>query len=82
MKRSVDIRERIAVRAYYAWLAGSIAGAAADWLAAEAIETALTERRVAAAAKAAATGRTKTKAPAEMLVATAKRRLPTRPSAH
>ena len=81
MKKTTDIRERIAVHAYYAWLAGSTAGADADWLAAEAIEIAYAERRVASAVKAAATRRAKTKAPAEMLVA-AKGRPTVRPTAH
>ena len=55
MKKTIDIREKIAVRAYFAWLAGSTAGAEADWLAAEAIERAYAERRAAAAKKAAET---------------------------
>ena len=88
MKKIADIRERIAIRAYFVWLAGSTAGAAADWLEAEAIETALAERRTASAVKAAATRRAKgfyekvvKLPPAEMLVAVASR--PTcRPTAH
>ena len=71
--KTTDIRERIAVRAYFAWLAGSTAGAGSDWLEAEAIEIAYAERRAAAAAKAAATRRARAKAPAEMLVAVKRR---------
>ena len=55
MKKTTDIRERIAVRAYFVWLAGSTASAKTHWLEAEAIETAYAERRAAAATKGAAT---------------------------
>ena len=81
MKKTITIRERIAVRAYYAWLNGSPASAETNWLDAEAIENALAERRAAAAQKAAVTRSAKTKLPAEMLVA-ATRRPAIRPSAH
>ena len=68
MKKTTDIRVRIAVRAYFAWQNGSTASAEADWLAAEAIERAYTERRAAAAKKAATTRKAMAIAPAEMLV--------------
>ena len=53
MRKTVDINEKIAVRAYFAWQNGSIASAEANWLEAEAIEIALAERRATAATKAA-----------------------------
>lgn len=68
-KTAVNILERTEIRAFYLWLAGAPGDAADHWLEAEAIETALAERRAVAASKAAATRRSKTKAPAEMLVA-------------
>ena len=84
MKTTITIRERIAVRAYFAWLDGSIAGHEADWIASEAIEIAYAERRAAAAKKAADTRRAKaaSKAPAEMLVATKRKTAGRRPTAH
>ena len=82
MKKTTTIREKIALRAYYAWLNGSPASAGANWLDAEAIETALAERRAAAATKAAATRRAKTKVPAEMFVAVKSHSLGRRMTAH
>ncbi len=55
MKTTTTIRERIAVRAYYAWQNGSTASADTNWLEAEAIELAYAERRAATARKAAET---------------------------
>ena len=84
MKKTIDIREKIAVRAYYAWINGSIDGHEADWLAAEAIELAYAERRAASAKKAADTRRANAaiKAPAEMLVATKRKLAGRSPTAH
>lgn len=82
MKKTTTMRERIAVRAYFAWLAGSMAGAETDWLEAEAVEIVLAERRRAAATKAAASRRAKAKAPAEMLVNLTRRPVICRPTAH
>ena len=84
MKKTTDIRERIAVRAYYAWLNGSTDTAETNWLAAEAIETAYAERRASSAKKAAETRKTKltAKAPAEMLVAVKGRSVSQRLTAH
>ena len=81
MRTTNDIRERIAVRAYFAWQSSSTGSAETNWLQAEAIETELAERRAAAATKAAATRRARTEAPAEMLVAV-KSRPTVRPTAH
>ena len=66
MKTTIIIRERIAVRAYFAWLKHYQAGVVnavlpgndlGYWLAAERIELGLAERRAAAASKAAAARR-------------------------
>ena len=84
MKTTTAIRERVAVRAYLAWLNGSTAGAEIDWHEAEQIEQAYAERRAAAARKAADTRRAKSaiKAPAEMLVAVKRLAGERRPIAH
>ena len=84
MKKNITIRERIAVRAYFAWQNGSTAGADTDWIAAEQIEQAYAERRATAAQKAAATRRAKaaTNVPAEMLVAAKRPAAGRRPTAH
>ena len=82
MKKTTTIRERIALRAYFAWLNGSPASTDTNWLEAEAIETALAERRAAAAQKAAVTRSAKTKVPAEMLVAVKSRSFGRRMTAH
>ena len=82
MKKTIDIREKIAVRAYYAWLNGSTATAETNWLKAEQIEQADAERRAAAARKAVETRKAKLeKAPGEMLVAIKHRRAGNRPTA-
>ena len=84
MKKTIDIREKIAVRAYFAWLNGSPGSAETHWLEAEAIEQAYAERRAAAAKKAAETRKAKAsmKAPAEMLVAAKRKPAGRRPIAH
>ena len=76
MRKTITIQDRIAVRAYFAWLNGSTRSAEANWLEAEQIEQAYAERRAASARKAAETRKARSPVTTMALASRPKRHAP------